>query len=664
MCPPALRPLSGAFAPSPLHPARYTVCVTASPPRPGDASSAADPAPLDPTHLPAPTRSRWRGPLLGVIGLSLLPALWLAYERVSFEEGQKTVAVVMDYPALKSQADQYGRAPLELLAEYRAQGVNGVAVFEDVLGNWQNRGDVFVKSGADLLAQYPTAAFLPGKFYLAEARPGVLKRLEGRFSIEPRRVTLAGREWQEWNINPTYLPVGPDTALVDTLKSQGYTVVYRPYDDPAVINIAADWPDVPFVAFNGTEVVGARDPKRLEAVKAAMGSRIPALIEATTQKGLPELMEGRSAVRMFSLNAQWQDTLLPEETASKYALAARERGHRLLYVRPYPTIAETSTLLTRTSELLGRAGIQTAVPQIASFEPSAALRYASMLGPLAALLLIGLSYPLPRLGLLVAGLALLGALGLNRFEPFGGMALVASIAFPALGFVLWRSRMAHWFTATALSLAGVLFVSALGAGPQSMLGLEPFRGVGLTLIAPIALVLGSYLPRQDLRKTALDLYRRPISTGDIVVMGAALAAFAVMFLRRGNTSAVGVSDAEAKLRQEVQDSIIRPRFKEVLGHPLALLGLGAGLPTYFPGLLLLGGVMGQASILNTFAHFHTPLLISATRMFIGLGLGLVLGYLLTYAVRWSLRLWQTYGGGLRERSEVVVHEVPGSEVQR
>ncbi len=594
-----------------------------------------------------------------MIGLSLLPALWLAYERVSFEQAQKTVAVVMDYPSLKSQADQYGRDPLELLAQYRADGVNGVAVFEDVLGNWQNRGDVFVKSGADLLAQYPQAAFKPGKYYLAEARPGALDRLKGRFSIQPNIVNLAGRQWQEWNINPTYLPVGPDTALIDRLKSQGYTVVYRPYDDPAVINIAADWPKVPFIAFNGTEVVGASDPARLAAVQAAMGDRIPALIEGVRQKGMDTLLEGHTAARMFSLNAQWQATLLPEAAASKYALAARERSHRLLYLRPYSTVAETETLLKRTTELLHRADIQVGTPQIRTFTPSPLLQYLSMLGPLAALLLIGLSYPLPRVGLVVAGLALLGALALNGFHPLGGMALAASIAFPALGFVLWRSRMADWFVATALSLAGVLFVSALGAGPQSMLGLEPFRGVGLTLIAPIALVLGSYLPRQDLRRTAQDLYRRPISTGDLVVMGAALAAFAVMFLRRGNTSAVGVSDAEAKLRQEVQDSIIRPRFKEVLGHPLALLGLGGGLPGYFPGLLLLGGVMGQASVLNTFGHFHTPLLISATRMFIGLGLGLVLGYLLTFAVRWGVRLWQTWGGGLPGPAPVHLVSVAG-----
>ncbi|RTR30354.1 hypothetical protein EJ104_01975 [Deinococcus radiophilus] len=600
--------------------------------------------------MPPPTRSRWTGPLLGVTLLSLLPALWLAYERVRYEESHKAVAVVMDYPELKSQADRYGRDPLELLADYRELGVNGVAVYEDVLGGWQNRGEVFVKSGADLLAQYPGEAFAPGKFYLSEVRPGALAALEGRFSIQPRSVTLAGREWQEWNINPAYLPVGPDNALIDTLKSQGYTVIYRPYDNEALLNVGADWPEVPFIAFNGTEVPGARDPQRLEQVNAALGDRLPALIEATPQRGLGTLMEGRGAVRMFSLNAQWQQNLRPEETASKYALAARERTHRLLYVRPYPTITETETFLGRTSELLGRAGITLAQPRVDAFAPNTALRWLTMLGPLAALLLIGLSYPLPRLGLLVAGLALLGALGLNRFEPFGGMALVASIAFPALGFVLWRSRVTHWFTATALSLAGVLFVSALGANPQSMLGLEPFRGVGLTLIAPLALVLGSYLPRQDLRQTAADLYRRPISMGDIVVMGLALVAFAVMFLRRGNTSAVGVSDAEARIRQEVQDSIIRPRFKEVLGHPLALLGLSGGLPGYFPGLLLLGGVMGQASILNTFAHFHTPLLISATRMFIGLGVGLALGYALIFALRWGLQLWETHGGGLPERS--------------
>lgn len=608
-------------------------------PRPLAAALEIDPQ----TQLPLPTQSRWKKPLLAVIGLSLLPALALAYERVNYEQSQRTVALVMDYPAMKSQADRYGRDVLDLLSDYHRLGVNGVAVYEDVLGNWQNWGDVLVKNGADLLAEYPHEAFNPGRYYLTETHAGVLDKLKGRFSIQPREVHLAGRDWQEWNINPIYLPVGPDNRLIDTLKAQGYTVVYRPYDDEALVKPAQDWPDVPFIAFNGTEVIGARVPARLEQVQAAMGNRIPALIEGTQQRGLDTLIEGRGAARTFAINASWQDHLLPEETASKYALAARERSHRLLYLRPYATVKETETLLSRLNELLGRAHIQIGTPQISSYQPSAALRLLSLLGPLAALLLIGLSYPLPRVGLTAAGLTALVALALNKFDPYGSGALIAAMSFPALGFVLERSRVIHWFAATALSLAGILFMSALGANPQSMLGLDPFHGVGLTLLAPIALVLGSYLPRQDIRHTAEQLHRRPLTTGDILTASVALAAFAVMFLRRGNTSAVGVSDTEARIRQELQDSIIRPRFKEVLGHPLGLLGLGGGLPGYLPGLLLLGGVMGQASILNTFSHFHTPLLISLTRMFIGLAAGLVMGLVLLQLMRWAVQIWRGWG---------------------
>jgi len=58
---------------------------------------------------------------------------------------------------------------------------------------------------------------------------------------------------------------------------------------------------------------------------------------------------------------------------------------------------------------------------------------------------------------------------------------------------------------------------------------------------------------------------------------------------------------------------------------ILILGLSGKLPGYFSGLMLLGGTMGQASILNTFSHFHTPFLISATRCFLGLGLGLLIG---------------------------------------
>ncbi len=328
-------------------------------------------------------------------------------------------------------------------------------------------------------------------------------------------------------------------------------------------------------------------------------------------------------------------------------LAARERSHKLLYTRPFKTVNDTTTFLKDLKTGLDKWGIRVGTPVAAAYEPNLVLKWLCIVGPLAAILLIGLSYPLTRVGLGVAVIGLLIALGLNGGQPFPGFALVAAISFPALGLVMRRDRVTDWFVATGFSLAGVLFVSALGANRDSMLGLDPFKGVGLTLLFPILLVALSFLPRQDIRKTAYQIYTAPIKLGDIIVMVLGAAAFALVFLRRGNATGVGVSDAEAKVRQSLQDSIIRPRFKELAGHPLLLLGLSGILPGYFTLLMLLGGVIGQASILNTFSHFHTPLLISFQRAFIGLGAGLVLGYVALYAVKFAMRLWQGRGDWLR-----------------
>ncbi|MBB5233758.1 hypothetical protein HNQ09_001188 [Deinococcus budaensis] len=637
----------------PGSPPTHTPTHTPSAPHPAlPAQRGAGGTPAPATPAPPATRHRLTWPLLSLTLLSLIPALVLAWQRVAFEQGEKTVALVMDYPAMAVQAQRVGLTPQQLLDRYKALGVNGAAVYEDVIGNLEQRGEVYVRRGADLAAENPGAGVDPQAAYMRALRPGGLDGLSGRYTIPTREVQIGGQTWLEWPTDPSFLPAGPNEALIASLKAQGLVTLYRPYDDVAVRAPGADWPDVPFVAFTGDEVIGARTPERLAQIDRAMGRRLPALIEGSEQRGLDTLIENRGAARMFALNPSWQNRLGPEEVASKYALAARERGHRLLYLRPFPTVNETEDFLRRTSTLLERSGVTVGAPVIRPFAPDGTLRALSLLGPLAALVLLGLSFPLPRLGLLVAGGLGLGALALNGLDPFAGTALIAALTFPALGLVLRRSRVTDWFLATGLSLVGVLFVSALGANRESVLGLEPFRGVGLTLLVPLVLVGLSFLPRQDLRQTARDLYHAPIKLGDVAVMGLGLAVFALVFLRRGNTSSVGVSSTEAQLRQDLQDTIIRPRFKELAGHPLALVGLSGALPGYFSLMLILGGVIGQASILNTFSHFHTPLLISAARCFIGLGVGLLLGLIAIPVVRWLLRLWTTWGSRRAPTAEV------------
>ncbi|MFC4426961.1 DUF5693 family protein [Deinococcus navajonensis] len=591
--------------------------------------------------MPPASRHPWTRALLAVILLSLIPALLLAFQRVAYEQRQKTAALIMDYPALSLQARRLGLEPQALLDRYKALGVNGVAVYEDVIGSLEQRGEVYIRNGADLAVDFPGQGVKPQNVYVRSLTPGAAEALPARYTIPTRQVRIGGQVWTEWPTDPRFLPAGPNRAQIATFQAQNLTVLYRPYTDDALKAPGADWPQVPFVAFTGDEVIGARTPALLADINERLGRRIPALIEATEQRGLDVLAARHGAARMFAMNPSWQNRLTPEEVASKYGLAASERSMRLLYLRPYPTVGETEAMLGRMKTLLASKGVKIGQPVIEPFQEQPQLRLLSLVGPLAALLLLGLSYPLRRLGLLVAGASALLAFGLNRFQPFEGAALIAAVTFPALGLVLRRHRISDWFLATGLSLAGVLFVSALGANKNSVLGLEPFRGVGLTLLLPLVLVALSFLPRQDIRKTARDIYNAPIKLGDIAVMGLGLAVFALVFLRRGNTtSGVSVSDTEAKVRQGLQDSIVRPRFKEMAGHPLGLLGLSGVLPGYFGALLILGGVIGQSSILNTFSHFHTPLLISAARCFIGLGVGLIAGLLLIEAFKIALRLWQ------------------------
>lgn len=624
-----------------------------TPTRPTERGDQPFPSSPSGLRLPPATRHPWTRALLGVILLSLIPALILATQRVAYEQTQKTVALVMDYPALSLQARRLGLEPQALLDRYKALGVNGVAVYEDVIGSLEQRGEIYIQPGAELAVRHPGSGVKAQNVYVRSIKPGAAEALPARYTIPTRQVRVGGEVWTEWPTDPRFLPSGPNREQIADLKAQGLTVMYRPYADDAVRAPGADWPDVPFVAFTGDEVIGARTPELLNDINVRLGQRVPALIEGNGQRGLDTLVATHGGARMFAMNPSWQNRLGPEEVASKYGLAASERSMRLLYLRPYPTVGETETMLSRLTTLLANKGVKVNQPVIEPFQDNALLQVLSLVGPLAALLLLGLSYPLPRLGLLVVGMSALLAFGLNRFQPFEGAALVAAVTFPALGLVLRRHRVSDWFLATGLSLAGVLFVSALGANKASMLGLEPFRGVGLTLLLPLLLVALSFLPRQDIRKTARDVYAAPIKLGDIAVMALGLAVFALVFMRRGNTtSGVSVTDTEAKVRQGLQDSVVRPRFKELAGHPLGLIGLSGVLPGYLGALLILGGVMGQSSILNTFSHFHTPLLISAARVFIGLGIGLIAGLLLIEAFKLGLRLWHTYRSEGQARLEV------------
>jgi hypothetical protein len=133
-----------------------------------------------------------------------------------------------------------------------------------------------------------------------------------------------------------------------------------------------------------------------------------------------------------------------------------------------------------------------------------------------------------------------------------------------------------------------------------------------------------------MRERAARFLQEPTRVGMLLLTLMALAIFALIVARTGNEPGVGVSGMEMKIRSLLDRTLpVRPRTKEFLiGHPAFVLALAL----WFRGRrrwaapLLVVGVVGQVSMLNTFCHVHTPLYLSLVRVVTGLALGAALGW--------------------------------------
>lgn len=141
------------------------------------------------------------------------------------------------------------------------------------------------------------------------------------------------------------------------------------------------------------------------------------------------------------------------------------------------------------------------------------------------------------------------------------------------------------------------------------------------------------------------LLRRP-ALGELLLLLCGAGALLLVLLRSDNLPLIPVPGMEESVRGALEGALqARPRFKEfLLGHPLLLLwgAQGGRLRDY--GIVVLSlGMIGQVSIINTFAHLHAPLLLSLLRTANGLALGLVAGLIVLRITRWGERLWRQDG---------------------
>lgn len=486
-------------------------------------------------------------------------------------------------------------------------------------------------------------------------------------------------------VSPTVfeqVSVGIDPTLAKQVSAAGLTVIARLNNSPALtpqrvqhVLAGAKRAGAKMVVFSGDEVLGFRALVPLTAETMRQHGLPYGSVEFGKQKGdgrLTRLLLDRM-VRVHSVTPAEMSTLSPGEVLERYTRAVRERNIRLCYVRLPSGVDEqplngAARFVAQLRRSLQEAGYRVGEPR--PFTDPAVPTWVWLIAGgsalVAGVLVLERLFSLRpsawlALGAFVAGIAIVYGGGETGRKL---CALTAAIAFPTLGFLLTnvlkqrRLLLAHALAVfaglTLFSLVGGLHVVALLASLPFMVKANQFAGIKVAHLLPVLLVGFGYAldtvnatsfadARQRLYQRWKQMVSHPITVGLAGVVLASLVLLVLVLLRTGNEPGVDVSDLEMKMRLLLERYLLaRPRTKEFLvGHPALLLALALsaasiGRAVWIP--LLLVGVIGQASVVNTLCHIHTPLALSLSRILLGWVLGAIIGTLAFVVIRQGTRL--------------------------
>lgn len=399
------------------------------------------------------------------------------------------------------------------------------------------------------------------------------------------------------------------------------------------------------------------------------------------QKGLDEIMEanGYPINRVYSTrNDEFLDDV--NERYYRWVRAVVDRGIRIMYVVPFndkklsfaENLDETAQKLNDFHRTISSKGFVLAdkTAPLSSEMPGTFhwIMIALSLWVGSFLYLIYLLKIPERWKYIIAGIGAVLAIlvGLAAGAALEKLyALAAAILYPTLASLVWiiylrDHREEHSIVRQVItSLVILLGINLLGAYTivssladiRYIMNVELFRGVKLAFLLPLLMFAVNYLAvfsgeEGVVKYTAGWLRRSPSYLALGLIFVAAIALYYYVG-RSGHTGGVAVSALELRLREVLETIFMaRPRFKEILiGYPalLALVYLYRRYP--FKELVLIlgmGVMMGTISVVNSFSHVFTAIIISASRTLAGLWVGLVIGLGVLLGI-WILeKIWEKW----------------------
>ena len=635
------------------------------------------------------------GWLIVVVGV--LCSLFLWGQRMQSEANYKNVQMVVNYSDIVAMANANALTEEEFAKALQERGVSAVLYKEWSLGSLNANGQVAIEVGNNI--EYASFVEKVSKEVPVSAANAYVALLDKNIAVQVKDHVLEkvpGADYYPGQVDMITIPImvpngdsevvtalnkikeigaGFDMAGIARMSALGMDTVpqLRSWDNPTdtSLRMAFDeikaMPNLVYLLFNDKEIPGYPQKNRTVAdlLKDDKGDTVVpvATIEFSDQKGLNQLgvLLNKDVIRLHTISNGEMGNLTPDSALDRWMLAARERNMRSLLVRFFDITTPGANLQGNLNYV---ASIQTGLIESGftldqPYEKPASIPASTILmamvgtAVIAGVMLILLEMRLPKLSLLalIGGIAIwLALLLVNPTMAKKMMALLSVITFPTLSCLLIMKPEARSIGKSVVALLKLCAISYIGAVLMVglladilfMLKLDQFIGVKLAHVVPIVAVpFILYIWNEEKPLTFVKQLLEKALDYKWTMLGVLVAVAGVIYLSRTGNSGAELSAAESMMRTFLNDVMgVRPRSKEFLiGYPFTLLlfWLGANRKNW---LLTIPAIIGQVSLVNTYAHIHTALIMSMQRSFNGLVLGIAVGLLLIIGVRMLFAIYR------------------------
>lgn len=640
-------------------------------------------------------RMKQAGWLLVAIAVICSFTLW--GQRLQSEADYKNVQMVVNYNDIVALANGNDMTQEVLAAQLQQRGVSAVLYKEWSLGDLANNGQIALQLGGTIQNTNfyhrvsPEVPVNEATLYVAILDSSIAEQVErhvlqkvagsvlypGEVTVITIPVMVPTGDMEVSNVMAKVkdIGVGFNQDGIARMASLGFYTVpqLRSWDNPTdeSLRAATDeikaMPNLAYLLFNDKELPGYPDSVRTIAdlLKDSEGNTLVPIgsIEFSDQKGLNQLgiLLNKDLIRLHTISNSEMSKFEPDTALDRWMLAARERNMRSLLIRffditsPGSALEENLDYLESIQTGLLQSGFHLDQPyeKPASIDVRNVVLYLIGIGVAAGVMLILLEMRLPKLGVAALVLGTICWIGLLQISPVLAkkmMALLSVITFPTLSCLLvmkperrsvGKSVLAL-LVMCALSYIGAVLMVGLLADVLFMLKLDSFAGVKVAHVIPIiAVPFILYIWNTEKPLTTVKQLLDKVLDYKWAALFAIVAVAGFIYISRTGNTTAELSAGEAAMRSFLNDVMgVRPRSKEFLiGYPFTLLlfWLGASRRNW---ILTIPAIIGQVSLVNTYAHIHTALLISLQRSLNGLVLGIVLGLLLLFAVQLLWKLYQ------------------------